>query len=237
MTITSGRCCGRLRSLQCPTGGPSVQPRPPGIAQALGCQRLELGHLRNGVGEGELGGDEVWLEADLAESTGEPRLGVIPALAGRARTVSAPARGQHEDLPPAQQAGHGRRVDREAGGHEMIDPRLDGARRPEVVQREPEQDGVGRTDLIDQLVRDRPRLGLGGGVIRGRHHPSEARFRVQVGEGLGAEVAVGHGAIRMRFQPGACGACGQGAADRCLGLDARIDVQEMVGHDAPKRDG
>jgi predicted dithiol-disulfide oxidoreductase (DUF899 family) len=130
-----------------------------------------------------------------------------------------------EQVASAEHPGQRRRVDGESGCDEMIDPRLDAAGRAEVVERQSEQDRVGRQDLLDDLLGQLPRDGLGRSLLLGRHHSRPPGLAVQVRQRVRPEVTVGDRAARMRRPPGGGCARGQGAADRPLPLEARVDVQ------------
>ena len=80
---------------------------------------------------------------------------MIPAFARRARTVTAAAAGQRNEVGVAEQAGVGLGVDGQARGDDVVDPGLDRAGRTEVIQREAEQDRVGLLDLVDQFGAER----------------------------------------------------------------------------------
>ena len=181
------------------------------------------------VGEGQLGGDEARLEAGQRHPVRQPRLGVVPALARRALAVAAPARLQDDHLGAAELALAGRRVDREAGRDQVVDPGLHRARRAEVVERQAEQDRVGGVDLADQLGRERPGGGLRLVVLVDGDEAGLGARRAQVRDRVDGEIAVGHGAARMGGVPTSRGARGQRPADRTVPLDARVDVKKM-GH-------
>jgi predicted DNA-binding transcriptional regulator AlpA len=69
-------------------------------------------------------------------------------------------------------------------------------------------------------VEQGPRVGLRRGVLLGRHQPGQAGGRVEVPEGIAAQVPVGHGAAGVRSAPEVPRARGEPAADRPISLDA-----------------
>jgi hypothetical protein len=115
---------------------------PFGVGAALASERDQFEHGRIGFSERQLGHDETGLEPGEGETVRQPELRVVPAVARGARRVSAAASGEHDELASAEQSLATLEVDGEAGGHDMVDPCLDRARRAEVVQRQAEQNRV-----------------------------------------------------------------------------------------------
>jgi len=108
-------------------------------------------------------------------------------------------------------------------------PGLDGARRPEVVQRQTQQNRVGVLDLVDKHDAQRERLVLRRRVLvdgqqSGRPcHAVEVRYRVH------GEVAVVDRAAGMRRAPAVGRTGGKTPADGAVALHGRVDVKQ-VGH-------
>src|SRR6202043_3029028 len=93
--------------------------------------------------------------------------GVIPPLAWRPGRVAAAASGENDQLAIPEQPAARRRLVGEATCDEVVDPRLDRARGPKVVERQPEQHRIRREHLTYELCRQVPAGGLLGRVLPG----------------------------------------------------------------------
>src|SRR3981189_3245790 len=92
-------------------GRPELVDGGEGLVEAFGGKRFEMGRRRVGFGRREFGGDEGRLPPVHPYRVCQRALGMIPALARRARTVPAAAAGEHDEVVVAEQAGMGLGVD------------------------------------------------------------------------------------------------------------------------------
>jgi hypothetical protein len=127
----------------------------------------------------------------------------------------------------AKQSAAGFRVDRQARRDDVVDPRLDGARRAEVVERQAQQHSVGVLDLVDQLAAERERRFLRGRALVGRHQPGRPGRGVEVRNRVDGEVAVSDRAAWMCRVPALGRARGQTPADGLIALYGRVDVKQI----------
>ena len=79
------------------------------------------------------------------------------ALARGARALAAALRGHDDELLVAELS------DCQVADDDPVEPRLEGAGWPEVVQRKRDEDGVSGEDLAGELLGE----GAGGGLLRG----------------------------------------------------------------------
>ena len=79
---------------------------------------------------------------------------MVPPFAGSAGPVATAACGYDHELLVSEIASR-------TLGHDPVEPRLEGARRRKIVEREPDEDRTSRQDLVDELCADRERGRLG----------------------------------------------------------------------------
>ena len=124
----------------------------------------------------------------------KPRLTVVPPFSGSAGAVPTAAGGHDDELLVAELA-------RGTFRHDPIEPRLEGAGRPKVVEREPDEDRVSGQDFVDELCSERDCGGLLGSAIGLGDELCKESDVVEVRDRIGGEIAVGNHPVRIVCSP------------------------------------
>ena len=117
--------------------------------------------------------------------------------------------------------------DRAVLGHDVVEPGLEGAGRAEVVQRQPDGDDIGREHVVDEPLGEGSSRRLMRGAVLGREELRDEGVVVQVGDGVGGEVTVGDGAVRVGSEPALGVVRRQLAAARSFGAEGRVQMQKV----------
>ena len=174
-----------------------------------------------------LGMDEAHV-AQAHEPQEVPQVGLLEVDRLRRPLAVEPAPALDDDHPlAAEQAlrpllGIGERL---AGAQHVVEPGPQRGGDAEVVHRRADHDGVGGTQLADQLVREPPGRQLG--LRRGNAADAGQRLLREVRHRRLPEVAVDHARGRVGGQRGD-GFANQGLGDRGFAADGAVDDENGV---------
>lgn len=164
-------------------------------ALVLGSTKIERDHGGRLASECEFGVNEDGVfDAERRERMAKPWLAVVPPFTGSAGAVPTATGGHDYELLVTEFA---RRTLRD----DPIEPRLEGAWRPEVVEGESDKNRVSGQNFVDEVCSNSDCGGLFGGAIGLRYELCEEGDIVEVRDRIGSEISVGDDSVRMIRSP------------------------------------